>query len=184
MRLAIADPPYLGRAARWYGAGRGKAGGEGKADFHPAATEWDKPGRHLQLLAELERDYDGWAIAMNTDMLRLYLPAAAPDIRVLTWVRGNAVPSGSRVAAQWEPVLAHIPVGRRAHGTGLEVSDTLSAGIDRPSRRGGGSWAASPRHSRDGSQPSSATTLPSTSSSISFPGPDQSAGRQTECSHE
>lgn len=176
MRLAIADPPYLGGADRLYGAGRGTGAGKGKPDFHPAAAEWDRPGRHLQLLAELERDYDGWAMAMNIDMLRLCLPAAAPDIRVLAWVRGNAMPSGSRVASRWEPVLVRIPVERRGRGTGLEVSDTLSAGIDRPSRRGG-SWAVSPRHSRDGSRPFSATTLPSTSSSISFPGPGQSAGR-------
>ena len=50
MKLAIADPPYLGRAALWYGGkGRGKQGTVGRAagrgcltpEFHPAAHEWD-----------------------------------------------------------------------------------------------------------------------------------------------
>ncbi len=40
MRLAIADPPYLGRANRWYGSGRGHAGGIGRAAAHEAASDW------------------------------------------------------------------------------------------------------------------------------------------------
>ena len=44
MRLTIADPPYLGRAIRWYHAdGGGRGYGIGIADHHDDATEWDDP---------------------------------------------------------------------------------------------------------------------------------------------
>ena len=51
MRLAIADPPYLGRAALWYGGkGRSKQGTAGRAagrgrlapEFHPDAHPGDR----------------------------------------------------------------------------------------------------------------------------------------------
>lgn len=41
MKLAIADPPYLGRAARWYGDGSSPHGAprpDRRADFHPDAA--------------------------------------------------------------------------------------------------------------------------------------------------
>ena len=60
MRLAIADPPYLGRADLWYGAGRGHRGGVGRAAAHEAASEWDDPATHRRLVARLEAEYDGW----------------------------------------------------------------------------------------------------------------------------
>ena len=68
-RLAIADPPYLGRANRWYGTGRGHAGGHGRADCHPYAALWDTEHAHLELLAELRDRYDGWAVALPPSSL-------------------------------------------------------------------------------------------------------------------
>lgn len=64
MRLAIADPPYLGRANRWYGIGRGHRGGIGRAAAHEAAAEWNNPATH---------------------------------VRRCVWMKGKAIPFGSRV---------------------------------------------------------------------------------------
>ena len=74
MRLAIADPPYLGRAALWYGGkGRSKQGTAGRAagrgrlapEFHPDAHEWDDPVKHIGLMVALEGEFDGWAVACS-----------------------------------------------------------------------------------------------------------------------
>ena len=129
MRLAIADPPYLGRADRWYGSGRGHRGGIGRAAAHEAAAEWDDPATHRQLVARLEAEYDGWAIAAAADSLPVYKSFLPAGVRTCIWVKGNAVPSGSRVANQWEPVFVRVPEGRSAHRTGAAVSDVLTAGI-------------------------------------------------------
>jgi hypothetical protein len=129
MRLAIADPPYLGRADRWYGAGRGHRGGLGRATAHEAAAEWDNPATHQALVAQLEADYDGWVIAASADSLATYLPVCPPDVRVMVWHKGNAIPSGSRISNQWEPVIAKVPEGRRGRTVGSAVSDVLTAGI-------------------------------------------------------
>ena len=58
MRLAIADPPYLGRAALWYGGrGRNKQGPAGRAcgrgdlaaEYHPEAAHWDDPAGEVTI---------------------------------------------------------------------------------------------------------------------------------------
>lgn len=123
MRIAIADPPYLGRAARWYGVGgRGSGGGQHRADEHPAAADWDDPATHAALVSRLCQDFDAWAIAATPSSLPLYL-SQAPAARVMIWHRRNAVPSGARVRSCWEPVLISTP--QRAYGSGLPVNDVL-----------------------------------------------------------
>ena|SRR5689334_679168 len=129
MRLAIADPPYLGRADRWYGSGRGHRRGAGRAAAHEAAGEWDDPATHGALVARLEAEYDGWAIAAAADSVPVYASFLPPSVRMCIWVKGNAIPSGSRLANQWEPVFVRLPPGRSAHGTGPGISDVLTAGI-------------------------------------------------------
>ncbi|WP_157001414.1 hypothetical protein [Agromyces laixinhei] len=132
MRLAIADPPYLGRANRWYGDGRGSSGGRHVADHHPAARDWDVAETHRDLVRRLIDEYDGWAIAAAPDSLPVYLGACvgiAP--RVMIWHRRNAPPSGSRIGSMWEPVILSIPGGRSANGTGLHVSDVLDESAPR-----------------------------------------------------
>lgn len=113
LRFAIADPPYLGRAVRWYGGGPGNYDGKGSTDNHPEAAVWDTPERHEQLVAELVRDFDGWAIAMAPDNLVDYMAWVPRDTRVAVWYRRNAAPSASRVRCAWEPVLVFIPPARR-----------------------------------------------------------------------
>lgn len=130
MRLAIADPPYpprlterrdlaggrsrittRSRARRWYGDAI--KGGHKPADFHHAAAEWDAPARHRQLLNDLVRDYDGWAIATTPDGLGAYGPLPV-GCEVLAWVKPNAVPGGWRLRGTWEAVIVFIPYERRA----------------------------------------------------------------------
>lgn len=130
MKLAIADPPYLGRADRWYGTGRGHAAGRGRADSHPDAAEYDQVETHIELLQTLEREFDGWAYAGSPDCLTMLLPVCEPGVRVMVWHRGNAIPSGARLRNTYEIVLIRTPAGRSAHGTGLAVDDVLSAGIN------------------------------------------------------
>ncbi|WP_449279247.1 hypothetical protein [Leucobacter sp. GX0328] len=130
MKLAIADPPYFGRANRWYGSGRGHRGGVGRADEHLQAAEYDRIETHHALLRTLETDYDGWAYAGAPDYLEALRPAMPTDVRVMIWHRGNAQPSGARIRSSYEIVLVRIPAGRRAHGTGLAVDDVLHAGVE------------------------------------------------------
>lgn len=130
MKLAIADPPYLGRANRWYGTGRGHRGGRGKADQHPDARTWDQLDTHLALLRRLEAEYDGWAYAGAPDYLPDLQPAIPTEVRTMIWHRGNASPSGARLRSTYEFVLVKIPTTRVAHGTGLAVDDVLHAGIE------------------------------------------------------
>jgi len=134
MKLAIADPPYLGRANRWYGNGCGDGYGIGRADEHPEAYLWDKPETHIEMVRQLERDYDGWAIAMTVHSLSTYLSVIETDsrngIRVMAWIKTKAVPSGSRIATSWEPVIVKVPAERRGHGTGKSIKDHLIANPD------------------------------------------------------
>ena len=46
VKLAYADPPYLGQADRY---------------DHPDATAWDDVANHAALIARLHAEFDGWA---------------------------------------------------------------------------------------------------------------------------
>ena len=61
-RIRISDPPYLGCARRYYQHEESYAG------------EVD----HEALIAESERDFDGWALACSTKSLRVLLPLCPP----------------------------------------------------------------------------------------------------------
>ena len=121
MRLCIADPPYLGRAAEWYGdkgkttVARNKNCGFAPADHHDAAADWDDPARHQQLVQQLITQYDGWAIAMAHDNLRAYLPMIPNNVpvRIGIWVKPT-MPTAARVLNAYEPVVVRIPEGRRS----------------------------------------------------------------------
>ena len=132
MKMAIADPPYLGRAHRYYGVGGyAKGHGEGRADEHPDAAEWDKPERHVALVRQLQADFDAWAIAMTVHSIGVYASAVNLDsrsgYRFAAWVQPRSVPSGSRITTSWEPVLLHVPQERRRHKTGPNVPDHLNS---------------------------------------------------------
>jgi len=101
-----AYPPFVGsgghknRASRWYGdKQRSKA--NRPAESHPDAADWDEPSRHRKRLADLQRDYDGLAIATSADGIAAYgeLP---PEARLLAWVKPNAQPGAHRLRSIWE----------------------------------------------------------------------------------
>lgn len=142
MKLCIADPPYLGRAMRWYGEGGcGDGKGSNQADNHPDALRWDNPETHRQLVRDLETTYDGWAIAMSVHSLSTYLPVVGTDsrngIRVCVWHKPSAITSGSRITNHWEPVLVRVPDGRRGWDSGMErTKDVLVASTPNVGFRG------------------------------------------------
>jgi hypothetical protein len=138
MRLAIADPPYPPfcgvsrkvRASRWYGSGQ-LAKDDVPADVHPNAAVWDDPARHRELLMDLVRDYDGWAIATTPDGIAAYGELPAP-VRLLAWVRPSSQPGAHVLQSRWEAVILFPPDGRRSNRNGRGcVPDALIAAAPR-----------------------------------------------------
>jgi hypothetical protein len=144
VNLCIADPPYLGRAAVWYGAGMSKSqlskdqGGTSKkngikpADYHPDAHLWDDINKHQQMVEMLIDTYDGWAIAMAHDNLRDYIPLIPKNIpiRIGIWTKPQTMPGGARVVNAYEPVILRIPEGRKS-STGKTIFPRDSVTISR-----------------------------------------------------
>ena len=111
IRLAYADPPYPGRARKYYP----DAGGE--VD-------------HPKLITSLTAVYDGWALSTAADALRAILPFCPPEARVCAWVK----PIGASTRSYglhncWEPLI--VVAGRRRRPG---VRDWLAA---QPARFGG-----------------------------------------------
>lgn len=86
MRVAYADPPYIGQAKRHYGC-----------------EEID----HAQLIERLCIEFpDGWALSASSPSLRQILPLCPGDVRIAAWVKNFSVfKRGVRPAYAWEPVL-------------------------------------------------------------------------------
>lgn len=86
MRVAYADPPYIGQAKRHY-----------------ACAEVD----HAALIANLQSEFpDGWALSASSVSLRQILPLCPPDVRVAAWVKPFcAFKKGVRPCYGWEPVI-------------------------------------------------------------------------------
>ena len=91
LRVAYADPPYIGQAKRHY------------ADHPDYAGEVD----HVALIGRLVREYpDGWALSCSTPTLRVLLPLCPDDARIGAWVKPWAVwKPGMGVAYAWEPLI-------------------------------------------------------------------------------
>lgn len=94
MRVAYADPPYPGQAARHY------------ADHPDYAGEVD----HVQLLQDLDYLYDGWLLHTSSTALPMVLRWAQDlgvgPYRVMVWVKPFAAfKANVTVAYAWEPVL-------------------------------------------------------------------------------
>ena len=114
MRLAYADPPYIGQAKRHY---------SNDPSWIPAA-EVD----HVELLQRLST-YDGWALSCSTPSLRYLLSITPEGTRVGAWVKPFASWKPThRVQYCWEPIL-FIPARPRG-GRGIpSVRDWVSANI-------------------------------------------------------
>lgn len=94
MRVAYADPPYLG-CCGLYG------------HSHPDGRCWDDLDTHAALIARLVDDFpDGWALSCTSNSLRLLLPLCPEGVRVGAWVKPfHAYKRGIRPAYAWEPVV-------------------------------------------------------------------------------
>jgi len=89
MKVAYADPPYVGMAAKHYG------------DHPDYAGEVD----HAQLVTEL-CDFDGWCLHTTSVALAELLPLVDNNVRVMAWVKPFAAfKRNVSVAYAWEPVL-------------------------------------------------------------------------------
>jgi hypothetical protein len=88
MRVAYADPPYIGQAKRHYA-------------HDPRCAEVD----HEKLIGELNT-YDAWALSLSSPTLRIILPMCPDDVRVMAWVKPFcAFKANVNPAYAWEPVI-------------------------------------------------------------------------------
>lgn len=113
MRVAIADPPYIGQSKKHYGN-------------HPDyAGEVD----HEALIQRLVADFsDGWALCCSSPSLRYLLPLCPPETRVMAWVQPFcAFKINVNPAYAWEPVL--VFGGRKRPREQDTVRDWVSAVI-------------------------------------------------------
>ena len=117
MKFAYADPPYLGKAGRLYGA------------LHPEAAEYDRPAAHGRLIDEMKANYpDGWALSLSSTSLRAILPLCPEGVRVMAWVKPFcSYKPGVNPAYAWEPVI--VCGGRRRTRQQDTVRDWVAANI-------------------------------------------------------
>jgi hypothetical protein len=97
MRLAFADPPYLG-CCKLYG----------HRHEEPYGC-WDDPETHRALMVSLYANYDGWALSASSTSLQELLPLlpiGPARARIGAWVKPFAAYKRNvRVAYTWEPVI-------------------------------------------------------------------------------
>ncbi len=105
MKVAYADPPYVGNAARYY-------------RHHP---DYGGEVDHEALIQRLCDEFpDGWALSCHTPSLRVLLPLCPPDVRIGAWVKPFAVfKPGVNPGYTWEPVI--FRGGRQPRGRGEET---------------------------------------------------------------
>lgn len=94
MRVAYADPPYLGCCGRYQ-------------HNHLDGVCYDIVASHAALIEQLENSFpDGWAMSCSTPSLRTLLPLCPPTVRVAAWCKSFcAFKRGVRPAYAWEPVI-------------------------------------------------------------------------------
>jgi hypothetical protein len=94
VRVAYADPPYLGCCARY-------------GHYHGDGGCWDDGHTHQQLIWRLSEEFpDGWALSLSTPSLRDILPMCPTDARVAAWVKPWAsFKPNVNPAYTWEPVI-------------------------------------------------------------------------------
>jgi hypothetical protein len=88
MRVAYADPPYMGQAKKHYA-------------HDPQCAEVDHPA-----LIEQLNTFDAWALSLSSPTLRIILPMCPDDVRVMAWVKPFcAFKVNVNPAYAWEPVI-------------------------------------------------------------------------------
>ena len=110
MRVAYADPPYIGQAKKHYSQ-------------DPNCAEVD----HRQLILDL-MNYDGWALSCSSPSLKEILSYCSTDIRIGAWVKPFAsFKPNVNPAYAWEPVIFW---GGRNRGRDIPtLRDWVSANI-------------------------------------------------------
>lgn len=105
MKIAYADPPYLGCANKY-----------------PEKREVG----HAELIQQLQQ-YDAWALSCHSPSLKILLPLCPDNVRIASWVKPFcAFKVNVNPAYAWEPVL-FVPLKRdRCVDT---VRDWVSANI-------------------------------------------------------
>lgn len=94
MRLAYADPPYLGCCGLY-----------GHRHEAPWGC-WDDPVTHHYLLGWLDTTFDGWAYSLSAPSLDDLIPLKSDGVRVAAWVKPFAAYKANvRIAYTWEPVF-------------------------------------------------------------------------------
>jgi hypothetical protein len=110
MRVAYADPPYIGQAKKHY-------------SHDPRCAEVD----HAELIKKLN-GYDAWALSLSSPTLRIILPMCPEDVRVMAWVKPFAAfKPNVNPAYAWEPVI--VRGGRKRTRDEATVRDWVSANI-------------------------------------------------------
>lgn len=119
IRVAYADPPYIGQSSAHY---------KNHPDY---AGEVDHPA----LIRNLTENYpDGWALSCHSPSLRVLLPLCPDETRVMAWVKPFAFwKPGIRVGYCWEPVL--VVGGRKRSKEQGTVRDWVSVNAYQQSRR-------------------------------------------------
>lgn len=85
MRVAYADPPYIGQSKKHY-----------------RRKEVD----HAMLIKILDEHYDAWALSCSSPSLPQILQYCPPDIRIAAWVKPFAIfKPNVNPAYAWEPVI-------------------------------------------------------------------------------
>lgn len=135
IRVAYADPPYLGMASRY--------SKPGTPEYHPDAAKWDTIEAHADLLASLDRDYpDGWAYSLHSGSLSSILPLVPSGARIMAWVKPwVSFKPGVRVAWAWEPLIVRVCPKHRGEARGRSVRDWCAV----PALTGSGFFGAKPR---------------------------------------
>ena len=123
MRVAYADPPYPGQAAKHY------------ADHPDYAGEVD----HVALLRSMDHEYDGWLLHTSSVALPHVLAMAdyvgVTGYRLMAWVKPFAAfKRNVSVAYAWEPVLVKpcrkpVVSGRVVMRDWIAESITLRRGL-------------------------------------------------------
>lgn len=88
MKVAYADPPYIGCAHRY-------------KDHPDYGGEVD----HIALIEHLN-SFDAWALSLHSPSLKVILPMCPDDVRVMAWVKPFAVfKPNVNPGYCWEPVI-------------------------------------------------------------------------------
>jgi len=109
MKIAYADPPYVGQAKRHYN--------EEEID-------------HVQLIGRLVHNFpDGWALSCSSSSLQYLLSLCPDNVRVAAWVKPFAsFKPNVNPAYAWEPVIFRGGRKKRSREE-MTVRDWVAASI-------------------------------------------------------